>query len=263
MGHDISVHGHSNSQNEGPVRANSQRNSDFVLEKSIFNNVFEKDIRRVFIYKKAERLAKVVQRILPAFTDTPVLRSRLEATSVALIDASILPSDEGRRVLSRELLSLSSTLALASVGGYLSHMNADLISHEAQAMLQEVADYEEPRTYLDESPTLASIAKSVVQNESHGRRESAERSRSVARPHTKALHPEYIKDIGTPADGVLDRREAILSVIKNKGTASIKDISTVIRTVSEKTIQRELIALIALGEVAKSGERRWSTYSLV
>ena len=31
---------------------------DFVFEKGIFNNIFEKDIRRVFIYKKAEQLAE-------------------------------------------------------------------------------------------------------------------------------------------------------------------------------------------------------------
>jgi DeoR/GlpR family transcriptional regulator of sugar metabolism len=54
-----------------------------------------------------------------------------------------------------------------------------------------------------------------------------------------------------------------LSVIKNKGTASIKDISTLVRGVSEKTIQRELSALISSGSVLKQGERRWSTYSLL
>ena len=61
---------------------------------------------------------------------------------------------------------------------------------------------------------------------------------------------------------IKDRRDTILSVIKNKGKASIKDISTLIRGVSEKTIQRELLALISLGVVTRQGERRWSTYSL-
>jgi DNA-binding HxlR family transcriptional regulator len=35
-----------------------------------------------------------------------------------------------------------------------------------------------------------------------------------------------------------------------------------IRGVSEKTIQRELGALIESGLVMKQGERRWSVYSL-
>jgi hypothetical protein len=35
-----------------------------------------------------------------------------------------------------------------------------------------------------------------------------------------------------------------------------------IRDVSEKTIQRELQALIDSGEVVKRGERRWTQYAL-
>ena len=67
-----------------------------------------------------------------------------------------------------------------------------------------------------------------------------------------------------PADKghIKDRREALLDILKNKQKASIKDISTLIRDVSEKTIQRELTALIDEGVVLKQGERRWSTYSL-
>ena len=53
-----------------------------------------------------------------------------------------------------------------------------------------------------------------------------------------------------------------MSLIKDKGRVSIKDITLVVRGVSEKTIQRELQGLIDAGRVAKLGERRWSTYSL-
>jgi DeoR/GlpR family transcriptional regulator of sugar metabolism len=36
----------------------------------------------------------------------------------------------------------------------------------------------------------------------------------------------------------------------------------VIKDVSEKTIQRELISLIEAGIILKTGERRWSRYSI-
>ena len=42
-----------------------------------------------------------------------------------------------------------------------------------------------------------------------------------------------------------------------------QDIAQTIRDCSEKTIQRELIALIQGGIVKKTGERRWSKYSLI
>ena len=44
--------------------------------------------------------------------------------------------------------------------------------------------------------------------------------------------------------------------------ASIKDISEIISDVSEKTVQRELNAMIDENIVKRQGERRWSKYSI-
>lgn len=233
-------------------------NEDFVLEKSIFNNIFEKDIRRVYIYKKAERLAKAIHLIAPAFVGSASLRNRIDEISIGLVDAAILPTGPARVALSRELLALSSVLSISRIGGLLSAMNADLIAREAHSLLQEVATYEEPRLSLEEAPTLSGIAKlahsqvgerSAVPVQRHGLR-GISASRNIG--HGKDIVETHIKD----------RREAIMSIIREKGTASIKDISTMIHGVSEKTIQRELLSLISSGSLVKRGERRWSTYSL-
>ena len=233
------------------LRAKGSNLMDFVLEKDIFNTVFEKDIRRVFIYKKAERLAKAVHLVTPAFADSSSLRNRVDAIAVGLVDAAIQPPSAAKAALSRELLALSSILSLARTSGTLSPMNAELIAREAHTLLQEIAAYEEPRLSLDEVPTLSSIAKSAPRNGAPG--EPARELPSARKGH--------IKDTENVSDSnIKDRREAILSVIRNKGKASIKDISTVIRGVSEKTIQRELSSLISAGLVSKEGERRWSTY---
>lgn len=245
IGHDIEVR---QIQNKG----DRHYSEDFVLEKSIFNNIFEKDIRRVFIYKKAERLAKAVHLIVPAFAESVSLRNRIDAIAVGLVDAAILPSGTARTALSRELLTLSSVLGIARTGGLLSSMNAELIIREARVLLQEVAAYEEPRLFLDDAPTLSKIAK--LQNSNQKEPKQAVKS-------TATISKGHVKDI-KDTKSMKDRSNAVLSVIKNKGKASIKDISTLIRGVSEKTIQRELMTLINAGMVLKHGERRWSTYSL-
>ena len=234
------------------VKESGSYAGDFVLEKSIFSNIFEKDIRRVFIYKKAERLAKAVHLIAPAFAESVSLRNRIDAIALGLVDAAILPPRAARRELSRELLALSSILSIARTGGLLSPTNAELIAIEARILLQEVAVYEEPRLFIDEAPTLSELAKKAPSRESFHKTSSPSAkggSASGGKGHTPPLVQK-------------DRREAVLSVIKDKGRASIKDISTIIRGVSEKTIQRELTALIATGAVLKQGERRWSTYQL-
>jgi len=232
------------------LKNKNAESSDFVLEKSIFSNIFEKDIRRVFIYKKAERLAKAIHLVAPAFAPSLSLRNRIDAIAVGLVDAAILPPAAAREAFSRELLALSSILAIARSGALLSSMNADLISHEAHLLLQEVAAYEEPRLFLDDSPTLAGLAKNVGRQAST---EAAKISRST--PHHK----------GAPYKGRVSdtsRRDVILSVIKDRGSVYIKDISTVVRDISEKTIQRELQKLVLEGAVVKKGDRRWTAYSL-
>ena len=249
-------------QNKIKVRENYS--DDFVLEKSIFNNVFEKDIRRVFIYKKAERLAKAIHLIAPAFSDSVSLKNRIDSVAIGLVEAAILQSSAARMALSRELLTLSSILSIAQAGSLLSSMNAELIGRETRLLLQEVAEYEEPRISFDEIPTLSRIAKKASsQNTPH---------KPVMTRHPIQISPRasgisdnkgHIKDTDNVSDTYIkDRTEAVLSVIRTKKSASIKDISTVIRNISEKTIQRELVTLVAEGKVVKQGERRWSTYSL-
>ncbi len=232
----------------------------FVLDKSIFSNIFDKDIKRVYVYKKAERLAKAIHLVSPAFRTSPALRDRIDRVAVGLVDAAILPPALAKDGLSRELLALSSVLSIARSGHLLSAMNADLIAREAQLLLQEVAGYEEPRLFLEEAPTLAELARSSTRASGaearHERRLPAAQTSVQAAEESKGQY----KGQETPAKG--SRRDAILSVLGTKGPSYIKDISLVVREVSEKTIQRELAQLVAEGQVVRSGERRWTTYAL-
>lgn len=249
----------------GMSRNNGDIN-DIVLDKGIFSNVFNKDIRRVYLYKKSERLAKAIHLVAPAFTSSPTLRERLEDVAIGLIDAAVLPPTEAREYLSQDLLTLSSVLAIARTTGILSAMNADLISREAQNLLREVASYEEPHLFLEEAPTLSMLAKEM--HAQTGRPVLGQLPAPVAptapRNNVRKTPTHNAKGhISDKSPQKADaRREAILSVLKTKGPSYIKDISTVIRDVSEKTIQRELQALVEAGKVTRTGERRWTTYSL-
>lgn len=257
--------GHNRDASKAKPAPQASQLDTFVLDKGIFSNVFDKDIRRVYIYKKAERLAKAIHLIAPGFSNSSTLRQKLDLIAVGLVDGATLPPVAARQALSRELLALSSILSIARSGGILSPMNADFITREAHHLLEEVALYEEPRLALEESPTLAALARA---------NQGMERSPQPApRPATTTAVAHG--SLGTPAlkgqtngQSVSDnpgrnaRREAIIEVLKEKGPSYIKDISTIFRDVSEKTIQRELAALVAAGAVTREGERRWTTYSL-
>lgn len=228
----------------------------FVLDKGIFSNVFDKDIRRVYIYKKAERLAKAIHLVAPAFKNSHALREKLDLIAIGLVEAAVLPPMLARAALSRELLALSSVLSIARSGGLLSSMNADIIAREAHLLLQEVAAYEEPRLILEEAPTLAVLARTSA---TRATRERLPQTGSTApKGHTPMDKGHAVSDTAERSS----RKETIMAVLKEKGPSYIKDISTVIRDVSEKTIQRELQNLVSDGRVERSGERRWTTYAL-
>jgi predicted HTH transcriptional regulator len=58
------------------------------------------------------------------------------------------------------------------------------------------------------------------------------------------------------------RRKKILEVVKSKGQATIHEFIQSIQGCSSKTIQRELTSLVLSGTLKKTGERRWSKYSM-
>jgi hypothetical protein len=259
------------------THAQSPRTSDFVLDKFIFSNVFEKDIRRIYIYRKSERIAKAIQLITPAFGSSSPLRNRLDSIAVGLIDSAILPPSSAREALSRELLALSSILSVARTGGLLSDMNAELISREAHQLLQEIASYEEPRLFLEESLSLAELAKRVPDMRETRDPRFVERKEHASSPRTSSNDPDtavqatdskghskrHLSDTVPPAPQkpeYTERQEAIISILRSKGPSYIKDISTMIRDVSEKTIQRELQTLFMDKVIQRRGERRWTQY---
>lgn len=239
------------------VAHNQSHNDLFVLDSSIFSNVFKKDIKRVFIYKKSERLAKAIHLISPGFAHSPALRQRIEGLALALIDAAILPPAESRGVLSKELLALSSFLSVARSSGTLSHMNVDLISKEVHSLLSEIAEYEEPRFSMEETLSLAELLSESEKNQSKalGKQKST-RARSTA--EDKKSREQNVPKTETHSK----RQEEILSIIKDKKKVYIKDISTVLRDYSEKTIQRELSSLVLADVLEKRGDKRWTTYQL-
>ncbi|MGB4076675.1 MAG: hypothetical protein WBK28_03160 [Minisyncoccia bacterium] len=233
------------------------RGTDIALDKDIFSKVFDKDIKRVYLYKKSERLAKAIHLVCPAFKDSRSLKEHLERISIELIEASVLSSPTARERLSRSLLSLSSVVQLGKTGGLLSSMNAEVLLRECYLLLEEIASYEDPRISLPETLSIAQMARTSTalpaSERKHPKRERGEGNE----PSTRS----YKGQGQNPAEKST-RRDTILSIIKDRGSSYIKDISMVFRTVSEKTIQRELQRLVLDGFVEKSGDRRWTTYKI-
>ncbi|MCK5027052.1 MAG: DeoR family transcriptional regulator [Candidatus Pacebacteria bacterium] len=79
---------------------------------------------------------------------------------------------------------------------------------------------------------------------------------------TGGVQGDGVRKLGRVEKTKNKRRDIIIQMLRDKKDLTIKDITTEITDCSEKTIQRELVSLVKKGILKKTGERRWSRYSL-
>ena len=104
-------------------------------------------------------------------------------------------------------------------------------------------------------PTKKDLLPDV--SEVNNRQENSYKPTNSTEKKTKDL-----KNFGAVSVKKNSRQSIIINVLKRKKEIMIKDISPLIDGCSEKTIQRELLAMVNSGILKKEGEKRWSRYSL-
>lgn len=208
-----------------------------------------------FVVRKAERLASalyVITGFIPA--DEPV-RGRLRTCALDLINRSIDQAQlhgTGVDTFGARCIEIGSILEVAQSGGLISPMNAKLICDEYTSLASFVREYAE-KISTGSSQVEAAVATSFDPGLSIGH--SYKNKRPLENVSIKANNQNNLESKGHP-----DRKQLILNLLKNKDKISIKDAVNAMSGYSEKTIQRELLALVKDGLLIKEGERRWSTY---
>ncbi len=196
----------------------------FYVTRSLSDNV-QKDSIVLTIEDKAYQLLETVGKTLSGGMSTQSLR--LEELKVKLV-------------------MLESTLILGNGARLIPHDLLEVFRHEIKSVERSLRDYMFDYDGRGLS-TLLTTTEPVRERREYVKKTGVT---TVATTHASVEGP------------ALDRRARILGIIKDKKDASIKDISTVISDCSEKTIQRELMSLISEGIISKTGERRWSRYSI-
>lgn len=85
---------------------------------------------------------------------------------------------------------------------------------------------------------------------------------SILKSETLPINSETSKKTLLSVPEKTERKNEILKILRFNGASDIRYIQSMVPSVSEKTIQRELNALIAEGSVIRKGIKRWSTYEL-
>lgn len=215
----------------------------------------------IYLHRKIEKICSAVHFVAGFFNDEEPLRIALKDRSIKLLSSSlsfIKNPDLGTLVFdtATKLIEISSFLQTAYHTGLISEMNFNILNKEIENVLMIID--EKKRNLFNISASFMEIQELPKENS---------KSEINPVPNENVLN-EKINERSNPSRKTVsrplnsERANKILSILKDKGELSIKDISHHIKGCSEKTLQRELVKLVSEGLIQKNGERRWSRYWL-
>lgn len=266
-----------------------------ILENKYF---FDRNPKLSVIYKKTEKLTTAIYMITDFFDVQEPLRWELRNKAVALLsfitsrtrgDYAIAGAEQGLALAAHMLQEILFPLRVAVQVHLISQMNFSIIKEEYLALSQVIeqckndgslmGDFLFPEQFFAEGGAMA-----VMDNTSATARCRADDKRQQNAAEDKHIGQKNIhatfssttyqsenktKNIDTVSRNTFSKREERVSrqdvikrLLRSRGALTIKDILTVMPQHSEKTVQRELLSLVALGGVRKLGERRWSKYMI-
>jgi hypothetical protein len=262
-------------------------------ELEVMNYLSKGDKFVFYIFRKISKVSYAVYAITDLIKDTEPLKWTLRKTAS---DMSALRNffDEKSvfNNLERTLLELESFLELSSFAKVVSEMNARLLQSEIRKMIGEMRERSKEGFYSPElvasffdipKPevfTIAPISRAIPPVENTPKEEDDYKGhkgqdvrydfyKNTEKAPMKKAEPAVVEEKRKPEIKIQtennkgQRRGEILDIIKRVGRpVSIKEITDRIKGCSEKTIQRELVTMVSDSTLKKTGERRWSMYSL-
>lgn len=239
------------------------------------------------IIKKTEKIASAVYLITSFFDDKEPLKWKLRTLGSSLLSSSIFikdnpPSAGDKAVIDIQnyILEIDSLFLVAKRAGLVSEMNFEILSGELNKFIDSISDsskaFVEPRqgllsrdffgSSIAHTPRIAEEKKPEPIKDIVVEKPIIDKGHLLddvdfTRPKTKTIS-KPLKDFSVVAVKKNSRQSVIINILKRKKEIMIKDVSPLIENCSEKTIQRELMAMVHNGTLRKVGEKRWSRYSL-
>lgn len=252
------------------------------------------------IQKKVEKLASGVYLLTSFFIDSEPMKWKLRTLSGEMVSLGLLLKDSFHtdekqvilelRTVVQELISL---LEVAKSAALISDANHALIHGELVKFLETIGLPQGLLMERDKAVLSSAFFKSGFEDVDRGETEVREINGytnlqlkdekqpglldvpkndgshgTVPAPdkgHTTVNQSDVhksLKDYSPVTVKKNSRQSIIINLLKRKKEIMIKDVSPLISGCSEKTIQRELLAMVKAGILKKIGEKRWSRYTL-
>ncbi len=211
------------------------------------------------IKDKSDKLAAATYLVTNFLDDLDQVKWKLRHKSLDL-KANLTPSVGSvwpiEKVLS-DISELVSLIDIAVLDRRASAMNFSILRQGYLGLQTEFQNYVNGDWYKNALiPSLSSVSFQLP-------------NLSLQPTTEKTVNLSHPKEVGFPLGSPTsknissnNRREKIVSFIKQHNWSSIKDVAKFVPNVGAKTIQRELADLVRTGVLKKTGERRWSRYAV-
>ncbi|OHA91519.1 MAG: hypothetical protein A2758_00155 [Candidatus Zambryskibacteria bacterium RIFCSPHIGHO2_01_FULL_49_18] len=197
--------------------------------------------------KKTDRIASALYLLTSFFPDQEPLKWEIRSLSIDL-------ASEGVKDKFNIIRELNALLSLAKTAGLVSDSNYEIVSQELAKFGQGMESPLKLMFLEDGIPEERALPKPFQPEKI---KDNFTVKRELPRPASKEL-----KEFGAVSVKKNSRQSIIIGLLKRKKEIMIKDVSPLISGCSEKTIQRELLSMVAAGILKKIGEKRWSRYTL-
>ncbi|MBI5139861.1 MAG: hypothetical protein HZA94_00190 [Candidatus Vogelbacteria bacterium] len=225
---------------------------------------------------KTERLTSALYLVTDLLNYDEPLKNKLRSSAIEVMSAVSLTfsagylfDDRSLSTVKKNISVILSCLEVSFASGACSSMNCTILKKEYAALrelLESNLSGRGPDAILIPSkflyPSLDEIksgAETIFgQGPSKGQLKDALTSRTSLLSSAQSIGRETYRG---------DRRGTIIALFKTGVEYTIKDILAQLSVsgkkveISEKTVQRDLLSLVANGVLNKKGERRWSRYS--
>ena len=206
-----------------------------------------------FISLKTERLVSAIHLVTGLMDTKESLRDELRSAALSSMNDLYVVS-EGTIARIGHITSL---LEVGLTGGLISNMNYSILKQEYLKLGEGLS-----KTIATEGVNAYTLPESFFGGNISDIKKTQTYKTKVLDKKDKTRGPNLMS---TP--GKTSRQDLIVKVLKDGEECTIKDIISRVSIIdptvdcSEKTIQRDILSLVASGTLNKRGERRWSRYS--
>ncbi len=257
-------------------------------------SIFHADYSIYVLYRRIDNITAAIFLVTDALPDTEMLKLSLRETCLKSLSGVVSfigspKADIGSlQTVVAHVLELASKLNITFWTGLISEMNATVLQKEVSkihdAIAEVISKYRSKHsidpvlfsrvdldirhyknTTFDSKEKVPKESMSFIKDMNKGQIKRQNQNPSFNNSYPPRIIPNNYTQKNNTEDvsgNRVERRNVILKLLGERSNLNIKDFATVIPSYSEKTIQRELLSLVEDGLVKKSGERRWSTYSL-